>query len=812
MIITNFHVANSVLPLTVRARVYEGDRLVEKEFKNVKVYRVHKKYDLALLKIESKYRFREIHRPKGKTIATGAKCDVIGNPDSGKGEVLRNSITEGLISSNQRKIEGLDYLQISAAINPGNSGGAVVDGDGALVGVVTFKLTDKEGIGFAIPFAKIEKKDFVDLREKVGNKKLGLAYVNKGRALFARASIIADPKLRRLMYYSAWYFFQQALVELPSSPLPYYHMGELYYSLHERDIAKAYFSKALELDPSGTNSLLMLGNILAAEGKRGEAQKLWLKGAFIDGPSQENCAEKAAAAAIKREQWVTAACLARLAALRDSQHILTQYKRIFADAVIHVSRKSVDFIKRKSNPSEFSLDEVKKLARDEKKFMEEERQIAEREKGAALANKAFEARLRKSLAGKDQMPDEWVAKKMPGKVVNLIPTYGGAVIALAIKDLKKIVLLHTISEVKMKYLNVATSNYLMGAGAQYLYVYHPSLKIIEKFDIPTGKRISAKRLKNNVVITVMVMGLRNPRTAFISYYESPASYLNRKYALLDMGTGRIRPLVCRDKESTAERLNEFLHKDSHDELHASADHNLQHLVMWVTTTFSNGYEYVTLDLPHALFVNTCQHKTFGPMQISSDGEFVFSADGNLIQKQKLVKQLQDSWLYCVHDGSFFVQWDKKDIFVRESYSFSQIRKFATPFQREDNHLYARDGIFRYPENRVVASALTNRISILDLKTNTVYTRPLLPPAIAGRLKAGGNSTILLAGTQWTYDLMLPKGFTAKLEDAPEGVTLNGSVLTWNVPAGEPKDVKEILVCIKNAKGEESYRVIRVSVK
>lgn len=43
------------------------------------------------------------------------------------------------------------YLQTTATLNPGNSGGPMVDADGYAVGVVRMKLTNAEGIGFAVP-------------------------------------------------------------------------------------------------------------------------------------------------------------------------------------------------------------------------------------------------------------------------------------------------------------------------------------------------------------------------------------------------------------------------------------------------------------------------------------------------------------------------------------------------------------------------------------------------------------------------------------------------------------------------------------
>lgn len=82
---------------------------------------------------------------------------AIGNPLG-----LQSSVTEGIVSATGRTVtepSGAalpNTIQTSAAINPGNSGGALVDLNGAVIGMPTLAATDPglgaaPGIGFAIP-------------------------------------------------------------------------------------------------------------------------------------------------------------------------------------------------------------------------------------------------------------------------------------------------------------------------------------------------------------------------------------------------------------------------------------------------------------------------------------------------------------------------------------------------------------------------------------------------------------------------------------------------------------------------------------
>ena len=84
---------------------------------------------------------------KYDTLKIGEAVYALGAP---KG--LDLSLSDGLISQ-LRKHNGNRLIQTTAAISPGSSGGGLFDAAGALIGIMTAKITDKsvEGIGFAIP-------------------------------------------------------------------------------------------------------------------------------------------------------------------------------------------------------------------------------------------------------------------------------------------------------------------------------------------------------------------------------------------------------------------------------------------------------------------------------------------------------------------------------------------------------------------------------------------------------------------------------------------------------------------------------------
>ncbi|WP_104201783.1 Do family serine endopeptidase [Billgrantia saliphila] len=108
--------------------------------------------DLAVLRIELDD-LPVIQIADSEGVAVGDIAMAIGNP-FGVGQ----TVTMGIISATGRSHLGLsayeDFIQTDAAINPGNSGGALINAEGALVGINTAIFSrsgGSQGVGFAIP-------------------------------------------------------------------------------------------------------------------------------------------------------------------------------------------------------------------------------------------------------------------------------------------------------------------------------------------------------------------------------------------------------------------------------------------------------------------------------------------------------------------------------------------------------------------------------------------------------------------------------------------------------------------------------------
>ena len=79
-------------------------------------------------------------------LRVGDRVMVVGSP---KG--MEFSVTQGGVSNLDRIYLGVAMIQTDAPINPGNSGGPMLDEQGTVVGVVSLKRIDAEGISLALP-------------------------------------------------------------------------------------------------------------------------------------------------------------------------------------------------------------------------------------------------------------------------------------------------------------------------------------------------------------------------------------------------------------------------------------------------------------------------------------------------------------------------------------------------------------------------------------------------------------------------------------------------------------------------------------
>ena len=136
-IITNAHVISNRNDVKIAS--YSGN--IQKGF----IVSMDETIDIAVIGV-SGASFSPLKTADLDAVSVGDDVYAIGAPNS-----LAFTLTKGVVSSKERLVRRQRYIQTDAAINAGNSGGPLLNDAGEVVGVNSYKMSDAEGLGLAIP-------------------------------------------------------------------------------------------------------------------------------------------------------------------------------------------------------------------------------------------------------------------------------------------------------------------------------------------------------------------------------------------------------------------------------------------------------------------------------------------------------------------------------------------------------------------------------------------------------------------------------------------------------------------------------------
>lgn len=149
-ILTNYHVVEGANAISIK--LY-GDKI----YTSATIVGFKEHDDVAVLKID-KRGLAAATFGNSDACRVGEQVFAIGCP---KGTDFAWSVTRGIVSAPERELKLYDStgtmikkmraIQTDAPVNHGNSGGPLVNSSGQVIGIITFKLTDSSGMGFALP-------------------------------------------------------------------------------------------------------------------------------------------------------------------------------------------------------------------------------------------------------------------------------------------------------------------------------------------------------------------------------------------------------------------------------------------------------------------------------------------------------------------------------------------------------------------------------------------------------------------------------------------------------------------------------------
>lgn len=260
LILTNYHVVNTPLAISVEAIVEEGGKTVKKTFPNAKVTKVHVSNDLALLKVDAPgVRFKPAKLSKSATdTAAGGTCFALGYPFLSEEEKPVITITRGIVSAVRREVNGVPYIQLDAAINPGNSGGALVNDKGVLIGIPTLRYEGSDRIGLASPVAEMKMEQFVDPKDRKGDPAEALRLSNIASALYTRDAFSFGTDDEAVAV--AIFLQRQALALEPNNAQWSMSLASMYRRMQRYPLVRAYAENAVRLDPENLRARMLLAD------------------------------------------------------------------------------------------------------------------------------------------------------------------------------------------------------------------------------------------------------------------------------------------------------------------------------------------------------------------------------------------------------------------------------------------------------------------------------------------------------------------------------------------------------------------------
>lgn len=142
-VITNAHVASKATKIVAT--------FADKTTASAELHVSLPKFDLAILKLNTKKKLKALTFASGKDLMAGETILAVGNPFGYGG-----TVTTGIISATERDIplptggNLTNVIQHSAPINPGNSGGPLLNINGELIGINVALREGAQNMSFAI--------------------------------------------------------------------------------------------------------------------------------------------------------------------------------------------------------------------------------------------------------------------------------------------------------------------------------------------------------------------------------------------------------------------------------------------------------------------------------------------------------------------------------------------------------------------------------------------------------------------------------------------------------------------------------------
>jgi S1-C subfamily serine protease len=198
LIITNWHVVNGTDNVTVAFMPKNRAEITRKDLISGTVIKTNGESDLALVRIDDvPYGATPLPLGSSSDLEIGQDVHAIGHPQGGadwsyvKGYVSQFRPNHKWNYKETKHVAGM-VIQTQTPINPGNSGGPLLNNDGEMIGVNTFK-SDSVGVNYAVSVEDV--RDFI---KQSGNKNVQKRADKKKKKKKKKKFIKSKKKIKEL--------------------------------------------------------------------------------------------------------------------------------------------------------------------------------------------------------------------------------------------------------------------------------------------------------------------------------------------------------------------------------------------------------------------------------------------------------------------------------------------------------------------------------------------------------------------------------------------------------------------------------------
>ena len=288
ILVTAYHVIEGASFIT--AKLPSGAYYDLKEFLGA-----DKNLDIAVLQFEAQDT-PFVKLGDSDVIKSGEKIFAIGAPMG-----LENTVSEGVISSPRRKLDGVVLIQFTAPVSSGSSGGGLFNARGKVIGITLGSIeafqdekSITQNLNFAVPINLIKKaiEGGGELVEGSPGYFYSLGIIAKNKKEYDRAeenfkkAISLDEKYADaytelgLIYYDKGLYdleieMFKKTVDLDSNDSnAHYYLATAYEDISQYDLAIDEYKKVIELKPNDTDAIYSLVIIYLMQGEKIKALKL----------------------------------------------------------------------------------------------------------------------------------------------------------------------------------------------------------------------------------------------------------------------------------------------------------------------------------------------------------------------------------------------------------------------------------------------------------------------------------------------------------------------------------------------------------